>query len=143
MRPWGVHLAPTDRRRLITLAELPPGAVFTCLGTRWRGLLICWHRTREGDRREASVLLLHARGDDSAAIRKTLRASISVEIAAEHDVLNLSTRDVTAADAFAHQMVVRRGAEFPAYDLLSDDGIEETTARRSAPMPDVQLPEAA
>jgi hypothetical protein len=127
-----MHIAPADRRRTITLAALPPGAIFTCPGTRWRGLLLSWHRSRTGQRRECSVLLLHARGDDSPALRKSLRASLSVEIESRHDVVNRSSRAFTEAGAFAHLNEAETGRKIEGHRAQHElDRLDE--AEQDAP----------
>lgn len=97
-------------RRVVTLESLPPYGIFWTPATGWRGLILSWHRTRTGERREASVLLLRGKRDDEPGIRKTLRAGIPVEVEDRDDVVNLSTRHVTADDAFAGRYVQDRAA---------------------------------
>jgi hypothetical protein len=134
-----MHLAPADRRRTVPLESLPPYAPFRCVLTGWLGIILAWHRSRVGERLHASCLLLHGRGDDSPAMRRTLRAGLAVEIDAAHDVL-LSTRNVTEADAFTRMNEVRTGRVLPGSRLqreleLPEAETEDADARAPEDLP--------
>jgi hypothetical protein len=70
------------------------------------------------------VLLLRGRGDDAPAVRMALHADLQVMIDPADDAVNLSTRNVTEADVFAHRMAVKSGAQFPRYILADMAAVE-------------------